>query len=86
VLFRSGVQLAALGALTPGDALELRVGGGTAERSIRTTWQATFGDVPLGETLVYEDSYRRICLAASQANAAAKHDIIEDLPVVIRRQ
>ena len=75
----------ALGSLTPGDALELRLGSGSAERTIRTTWQATFGDVPLGETLVYEDSYGRICLAASQANAATKHDIVEDLAVNIRR-
>jgi len=75
----------ALGSLTPGDALELRVGSRSAARTVHTTWQATFGDVPLGETLVYEDSYGRICLAASQANAAAKHDIVEDLAVTIRR-
>jgi S-adenosylmethionine hydrolase len=72
---------AALGPLTPGDQLRLTVDG----RPVATTWQATFGDVALGETLVYEDSYRRICLAASQASAAEIHGIVEDLAVTIRR-
>jgi S-adenosylmethionine hydrolase len=72
---------AALGPLRPGDRLRLELG----ERTIATTWQATFGDVALGETLVYEDSYRRICLAASQASAAEIHAIVEDLEVTIRR-
>jgi hypothetical protein len=34
---------------------------------------------------VYEDSYGRICLAASQASAAEIHAIVEDLEVAIRR-
>jgi S-adenosylmethionine hydrolase len=79
----------AVGPLRPGDALELAVGAGSGpegfEGAIRTTWQSTFGDVPVGETLVYEDSYGRICLAASQADAAAKHGISEDAPIVVRR-
>lgn len=73
---------AALGPLVPGDRLALAVEGG---RSIDTTWQATFGDVAVGETLVYEDSYGRTCLAASQANAAELHGLVEDLEVLIRR-
>jgi S-adenosylmethionine hydrolase len=73
---------AALGPLSPGDRLTLHVDDG---RTIDTTWQATFGDVAVGSTLVYEDSYGRICLAASQANAAAIHSIVEDLEVAIRR-
>lgn len=72
----------ALGTLEPGDGLRLRLGDG---RTIDTTWQSTFGDVAPGETLVYEDSYRRICLAASQADAATIHAIVEDLPITIRR-
>jgi S-adenosylmethionine hydrolase len=72
----------ALGAVRPGDRLALRLGDG---RTIETTWQATFGDVAVGESLVYEDSYGRICLAASQANAAEIHRLVEDLEVVIRR-
>jgi S-adenosylmethionine hydrolase len=73
---------ASLGPLATGDPLRLELGDG---RAIETTWQATFGDVAIGETLVYEDSYRRICLAASQASAAAMHGIVEDLPVIVRR-
>jgi S-adenosylmethionine hydrolase len=72
---------AAVGPLRSGDGLVLAIDG---ERQIRTTWQSTFGDVAVGETLVYEDSYGRICLAASQADAAAKHDLAEDLDVTIR--
>jgi S-adenosylmethionine hydrolase len=72
---------AALGPLRAGDTLRLAIG----DRTITTTWQATFGDVAPGETLVYEDSYRRICLAASQASAAEIHAIVEDLEVTIRR-
>lgn len=71
----------ALGPVRPGDAVALTIAG----RRIDTTWQATFGEVPAGETLVYEDSYGRLCLAASQANAAAIHDLVDDLGVVIRR-
>ena len=74
---------AALGRLAPGDRLRLTVGDGTP---IDTTWEATFGDVPAGETLVYEDSYRRICLAAREADAAAKHGLAEDVAVRIERR
>lgn len=73
---------AALGSVRPADALALSVEGGA---TIRTTWQATFGEVAPGETLVYEDSYGRICLAASQADAATKHGLVEDLEVVVER-
>lgn len=73
---------AALGPIAAGDHLALSIGG----RPIATSWQATFGDVAVGETLVYQDSYGRLCLAASQANAADLHDIVDDLEVVIRRR
>lgn len=82
---------AALGPLTPGDPLRLDVTrtGRTAGRettvTIETTWQSTFGDVAEAESLLYEDSYRRICLAAREADAARKHAIVEDLDVVVRR-
>ena len=77
---------AALGALGRGDPLVLELAGGDADgEPIRTTWQTTFGDVPTGETLVYEDSYGRLCLASREADAAGKHGLIEDLEVRIRR-
>ena len=74
---------AAVGPLAPGDPLALTLGDGTR---IETTWQATFGTVAAGETLLYEDSYRRVCLAAREADAAAKHGLIEDLAVRIERR
>jgi S-adenosylmethionine hydrolase len=76
---------AALGPLEPGDPLVLDVGRPSGPDQIRTTWQATFGDVARGETLVYEDSYGRLCLAAREADAAAKHGLAEDHDVRIRR-
>jgi S-adenosylmethionine hydrolase len=76
---------AALGPLEPGDPLVLDVGRPSGPDEIRTTWQATFGDVARGETLVYEDSYGRLCLAAREADAAAKHGLAEDHDVRIRR-
>jgi S-adenosylmethionine hydrolase len=78
----------ALGPLATGDRLDLRLEGTTAPVPfdvIETSWQGTFGDVAPGETLLYEDSYGRICIAASQADAAAKHGLVEDLTVTIRR-
>jgi len=75
----------ALGPLRAGDRLVLDLDELGRRRRIETTWQTTFGDVAAGETLVYEDSYRRICLAAREADAAAKHAIVDDLEVRIRR-
>jgi S-adenosylmethionine hydrolase len=72
----------AIGPVRPGERLVVTIDG---DRRIETSWQATFGEVALGQTLLYEDSYRRICLAASQADAAAKHGLAEDLRVSIRR-
>jgi S-adenosylmethionine hydrolase len=78
---------AALGPVRPGDRLVLRLAAadGAPGRNIETTWQTTFGAVAVGETLVYEDSYGRICLAASQASAAGKHDLVEDLAIEVLR-
>jgi S-adenosylmethionine hydrolase len=76
----------ALGPLAPGHGLRLEVTKpSAATEAIDTTWQTTFGDVEAGETLVYEDSYRRICLAAREADAAAKHGLGDDLEVTVQR-
>jgi S-adenosylmethionine hydrolase len=48
-------------------------------------WVATFGEVPAGSALVYEDSYGRLCVAANQANAAKLLGLVEDTPIVVRR-
>jgi S-adenosylmethionine hydrolase len=79
----------ALGPLRPGDRLELRLetrgDGAGAAATIDLPWRGTFGEAGPGDLLLYEDSYGRICLAANQADAAARLGLAEDQPVVIRR-
>ena len=75
---------AAIGAVQVGDDLALEISDRT-DSPVRTTWQATFGEVEPGETLVYEDSYGRLCIAAAQADAAAIHGIADDMGIVVRR-
>ncbi|MBA2382079.1 MAG: SAM-dependent chlorinase/fluorinase [Chloroflexi bacterium] len=76
---------AALGPVRAGEPLSIDLDRDGPGHTIRTTWQATFGEVAVSETLLYEDSYGRLCIAASQADAAAKHGLVEDLAVTIRR-
>jgi S-adenosylmethionine hydrolase len=78
---------AAIGDLSEGDRLTLAVSR-PGERRPRTTvvpWLTTFGAAKPGDVLLYEDSYGRICLAANQADAAAKLDVREDDRIDIRR-
>ena len=76
-------QLAeALGPVRPDDALDIELGG---ERHARLAWRETFGAAGVGEPLLYEDSYGRLCLAVNQGDAATALGLTEDLPVVIRR-
>jgi S-adenosylmethionine hydrolase len=62
---------AALGRLEPGDLLALAWIDGSDVRTAEVPWVETFGSVPPGVPLVYEDSYGRLCLAANQASVAA---------------
>ncbi len=78
---------AGLGSLQPGDALRLDFGM-TADRagvSEATTWQTTFGGVPVGSSLLYEDSYGRLCLADNQGNAGARLGLVEGQAVRVER-
>jgi S-adenosylmethionine hydrolase len=79
----------AVGPLRPGDRLDVRLqgreDGAGATADLTLPWQATFGDAGVGELLLYEDSYGRICLAANQADAAAMLDLVEDQAVIVRR-
>ncbi len=76
-----------LGRLEPGDriALAFHGSGGDGTFEERTTWEQTFGAVPVGSPLVYEDSYGRLCLADNQGDVARRLGIVEDLEVTIRR-
>jgi hypothetical protein len=72
----------ALGQLGRGDDLTITIGTGAPTR-IR--WQSTFGEAAVGELILYEDSYGRVCLAENQGDAAARLGLAEDQRVAIRR-
>lgn len=48
-------------------------------------WQDTFGRVPVGSLLIYEDSLGRLCIAENQGSAGRRLSLSEDRPVSIRR-
>lgn len=81
---------AAVGQLRPGDRLELALaalgnGGAGRARTAEVAWQSTFGAVPAGTDLVYEDSYGRLCVATNQGSAADRLGLVEERAVTIRR-
>lgn len=77
----------AIGLVRSGDGLEVafaaHTGDGPSVEIVR--WRATFGEAEPGETLLYEDSYGRICLAQNQGDAATHLGVVEDGEVTIRR-
>jgi S-adenosylmethionine hydrolase len=77
----------AIGLVRSGDGLELAFAAdaGDEPRVEIVKWRGTFGDAEPGETLLYEDSYGRICLAENQGDAATHLGIVEDGEVTIRR-
>lgn len=77
----------AIGIVRSGDGLELAFAAhaGDGPRVEIVKWRGTFGDAEPGETLLYEDSYGRICLAQNQGDAATHLGVIEDREVTIRR-
>jgi S-adenosylmethionine hydrolase len=76
---------AALPGLRPGEPVLIRVGDGT-DVTHRTTWAATFGSVPKGATLLYLDSFGRVCLAVNQGSAADLIGLATDSPISIARE
>lgn len=73
---------AALGALRPGDPLELDLADG---RTLRIPWSPVFGAVPVGAPMVYADAYARACIAVNQGHAADALGLDDDLGLVVRR-
>lgn len=76
---------AALGPLEPGDLLALAWIDGSDVRTAEAPWAETFGSVPPGAPLVYEDSYGRLCLAANQASVAALLGLRDGLRLTLAR-
>jgi hypothetical protein len=69
-----------VGPMRPGRAVRVRADGG-GDRSM--SWADTFGDVPVGEPILYVDSYDRLTLAVNQGNAAADLGLVQDHPIRI---
>jgi S-adenosylmethionine hydrolase len=71
---------ASSGPMHPGR--EVRIGAdGAAEQPMR--WADTFGDVAVGEPMLYVDSYDRLTLAVNQGNAAERLGLVQDQPIRI---
>jgi S-adenosylmethionine hydrolase len=77
---------AAIGELEPGRgvSIEFEALKGAGPVVERTTWQATFGRVPLGASLLFEDSLGRVSLADNQGDAASRLGIAVERPARIR--
>jgi S-adenosylmethionine hydrolase len=76
---------AAVGPLAYGDELHLRwVDDGRAREAV-VPWVETFGRVPPGSPLVYEDAYARVCVAANQASGGELLGLREGIALTISR-
>ena len=71
----------ALGEVEPGTFLELELDG-TRERA---SWHQTFGDVPAGDLLAYEDSSGDLAIAVSSGSAARRLGTSSGARINIRR-
>lgn len=76
---------AAVGPLAPDDPLRLRWMDGSSQQTAVVPWVETFGHVPKGEPLAYEDAYGRNCLAANQASGAQVLGLHEGLSLTLSR-
>jgi hypothetical protein len=76
----------AVGTLTPGRMFDVAFGAVDGGREVveRVPWTLTFGDLPLGAALLYEDSFGRLAYADNQGNVAARLGARVDQPVRIR--
>lgn len=75
----------ALPSLRHGERLRLRISDTGGTRDVTADWVTTFGHVPPGSVLVYEDSYGRVCLAVNQGSAADVLRVERDAEIVVTR-
>lgn len=76
----------ALGDLDDGTVLTATFpGADDVPRTESFPWQDTFGRVPVGALLLYEDSLGRLCIAENQGSAGRRLGLTDDRPVSIRR-
>jgi S-adenosylmethionine hydrolase len=76
---------AALGSLYPGLPVSLEIEDGTGGITREaTSWQVTFGAVPVGASLLYQDSFGLVSLADNQGNVAERLGLTPDRPVRLK--
>lgn len=69
------------GSLQPGDRFTLRTAAG---RSVDLAWQATFGAVPIGTALLYDDAdFAGLAVGVNQGSAAEQLGLAHDMAVEI---
>jgi S-adenosylmethionine hydrolase len=73
----------ALGHMPEGQPLAVRIGSGRRPRQEIVTYAQTFGHVPIGEPLLYEDSYGRLCIAVNQGSAVERLGLREGQELTI---
>ena len=81
----TGDLLGALDGIAHGDDVVLTVNDADRQRQLAMKWAPTFGEVALGDHLLYEDSYGRLCIAQNQGNAALSLQLGEGDVVTIAR-
>jgi S-adenosylmethionine hydrolase len=81
----TGDLLGALDGIAHGDDVVLTVSDAGRRRQLQMKWAPTFGEVALGDHLLYEDSYGRLCIAQNQGNAALSLQLAEGDSVKIAR-
>lgn len=77
---------AAIGPLSPGRPIHLEFPGVDGHDAVeeRTVWERTFGQVPVGSSLLMADSEGHLSLADNQGDAAQRLGLSLDRPVRIR--
>ena len=66
------------GRSTGGRRLRVEIEGGSP---LDLTWQQTFGRVPVGEPLLYQDSLGTLAVADNQGNIAERLGLVVDQPI-----
>jgi hypothetical protein len=76
----------AVGELSPGRELRVEFAGANGQPPIVETvpWTRTFGEIPVGRPLLFEDSSGRLAFAYNQGDAARHLGVGVDRPVTIR--
>ena len=72
----------AIGQLEPGRRLAVEIGA--VASPVGATWELTFGEVALGATILYEDSFGTISFADNQGDVSDRLGLAVDQPVRIR--